>query len=486
MNQLNVELFGTPTLQLMDPVHGGIRLFDYEQLIIDQPLLQRLRYVRQNDVLYLVFPGATHTRFLHSIGCMHLAGNFYQSLIRSFLGKFSNNVVMEFSDQHKQSILYFYRCVRLAALLHDTGHLPFSHLLEGDANIQKILAHERTFESLWGNDEWKRYYSTKPRHIEHEHLSVRCAHALLSFAVRKAMLPVETPDVIAIMETTDAKTSDVFNTNAATLFSWFQSVGAPISKEDAGSHLLGILRKIISGELDVDKMDYLLRDSFFSGSKYGIYNVDHLLSTIRIGFDTELQHYGLAIEYKGLGALIDFIQSRYQLYTEVYNHKTVVGFKWLLNRAIDCAMQDEKIRLHVTSALSDIDEFEDFTESYFMEQFRCLAKAFPGCAAERILKRQKLTHLLTEEYTGYLNDADNKKNLRKVYGEIVTNDFMAKHSTISLTDYKGLEVLKYNPFQKRYKLKQIKDVTDYFEKFKTKTKFVHYYKDPGLTACVMK
>jgi HD superfamily phosphohydrolase len=74
----SLELFGTPSNLIMDPIHGGIQFFDHEKAVIDHPLFQRLRYVMQNDVLFLVFPGATHSRFQHCVGTMHLAGKVFK------------------------------------------------------------------------------------------------------------------------------------------------------------------------------------------------------------------------------------------------------------------------------------------------------------------------------------------------------------------------------------------------------------------------
>ena len=89
-------------------------------------------------------------------------------------------------------------------------------------------------------------------------------------------------------------------------------------------------KTLISGELDVDKMDYLLRDSFHSGCKYGIYNLDHLLSTIRFGALKNPPWLGLAITEKGVGALEDFVYSRFQLYQHLYRAPLKIADIFLL------------------------------------------------------------------------------------------------------------------------------------------------------------
>ena len=128
----DLELFGTPTRLIMDPIHGGIPLFEHELDAIDQPLFQRLRHIFQNDVSFLVFPGARHSRFEHSIGVAHVAGRYFQALIRRSLPSNLSSIPQE---PFASAVQYFNWCVRLAALLHDTGHSPFSHQFESRAHL---------------------------------------------------------------------------------------------------------------------------------------------------------------------------------------------------------------------------------------------------------------------------------------------------------------------------------------------------------------
>ena len=172
------ELFGAPTQLIMDPVHGGIPFFKHEKRVINHPLFQRLRHIKQNDMLFLVFPGATHSRFQHSIGTMHVAGKLMKNMIRVYLIESYHVRKKIVSKFQSEAISYIYFCLRLAALLHDTGHAPFSHAFESSPEIKKILNGKETFEKLWKGENWQKYYKKIPDIICHEHYSVRCAHKI--------------------------------------------------------------------------------------------------------------------------------------------------------------------------------------------------------------------------------------------------------------------------------------------------------------------
>ena len=109
---------GKPPQEIRDPIHGAIPVDDAEIAIIDHPFIQRLRGIRQLGFSHLPFPGATHTRYNHSLGVMHLAGRAFDACFRD--EPFSTPEVQQ-SYRH---------CLRLAALCHDSGHAPFSHAAE--------------------------------------------------------------------------------------------------------------------------------------------------------------------------------------------------------------------------------------------------------------------------------------------------------------------------------------------------------------------
>lgn len=264
----------------MDPVHGGIPFFEHEEHVIDHPLFQRLRFILQTDILFLVFPGATHTRFQHSMGSMHIAGRVFKSLVRSYLVDPKRAGAGRMSDRQRGAIQYFNACLRLAALLHDTGHGPFSHQFRDADVTRQILAEKSTFSALWPKNAWQLYYTAPPTVLSHEHYSVWCAHKILSDVLKDGFPNLHAADIIALLETTDCLPSKEFTEHAREFLPLFLRPGSDLSQLSDTTLVKAIqqfFRTLISGEIDVDKMDYLLRDSFFSGCQYGVYNLDHLL-----------------------------------------------------------------------------------------------------------------------------------------------------------------------------------------------------------------
>ena len=306
------EMFGHPSSILMDPVHEGVPLYSHERSCIDHVLFQRLRWIVQNDVTSFVFPGATHTRFQHSIGAMHIAGRLFQGVVQQHLSEKSRGTKFELDNTQRESITYLFYCLRLAALMHDTGHFPFSHQLERQEVFKKLISLEKTQSALWSDVE-EAYRPTQSKTIHHEHYSIRVAKQILS---ANDDLPVDANDVLSIMEDSHTQTSAAFAKASASLCSLLLKDPAAVSdlNQRSAEFIKKFLRTLISGELDVDKMDYLLRDSFFAGCHYGFYNLSRLISTIRIGFDfrdKDKPWIGMAITEKGVKDVEDMCYSRF-------------------------------------------------------------------------------------------------------------------------------------------------------------------------------
>ena len=176
------ELLGLRDRLIMDPVHGGIALSDIEVAVIDHPLIQRLRYICQNDILSLVFPGATHSRFLHSIGTMHVGHRIFSQLIENALAARlrQNEQRYELTDSQLDALHFFARVVRLACLLHDCGHSSFSHQFSRADSIRKLFADGKAAATLWEGLDTDRLFGSAPQKIVHEHFSVRCTIEIFS------------------------------------------------------------------------------------------------------------------------------------------------------------------------------------------------------------------------------------------------------------------------------------------------------------------
>lgn len=394
MNDYLYDLLGVRDRLIMDPVHGGITLFRHEVEVIDHPLFQRLRHICQNDILSWVFPGATHSRFLHSIGTLHVGGRMFQGLIEGALERFRALGILPLAAPHLEAIAHFGKLVRLACLLHDCGHSSFSHQFSQAAAIRGLLAQPGRFQRLWQGIDTRTLYDNPPDHLEHEHYSVRCAQEILG-SLSSPILRDLGPDVLALMETTRCEATPLLRRQAAAL--WPILTGDTTVPEDAGELCLQLFRHLVSGEVDADRADYMLRDGFHSSVTLGGFNLDHLLKNIHVGWSPSERWLGLGITHKGLGALEDFVYSRYQMYRKVYGHKTSIGFDWLLRQAIDEVLADPEACSFIDACLGDMRRFQTLTDNYFWEAFRRHAEANPDSCAADLVYRRRLRHVASAE-----------------------------------------------------------------------------------------
>ncbi|HJS48509.1 MAG TPA: HD domain-containing protein, partial [Gemmatimonadales bacterium] len=246
---------GVPEFEIIrDPLWDNIRLDRPTMAVVDTPALQRLRYVRQLGHAFLVYPGATHTRFEHALGAYHLARRAVQSLAE-------RGELARVPEEDRTAVL-------LAALLHDIGHYPFSHGLE-----------EAGFP-------------------HHEGLGV------------------------ARLEGEEL---------AARLAGW----GIPGLTARIGGLITGEphpLSGLISGSLDLDKIDYLSRDARMCGVPYGQVDVDRLLASLTL-VDTE-RGVEVGVHEKGVSALESLLFAKYQMYRNVYWHHAVRSATCMFKRAV--------------------------------------------------------------------------------------------------------------------------------------------------------
>lgn len=232
---------------------------------------------------------------------------------------------------------------------------------------------------------------------------------------------------------------------------------------------------MISGEIDVDKMDYLLRDSYFSGTKYGIYNQDHLLSTLRVGYNRDTGWVGIAVLEKGVVALEDFVYSRFQIYQNVWSHKAVVGAKIRLAEAISESMNSHTAQEYVNTALRKSSYFAQFTDHFFMEEFRKLAAKDPDSASSALLSRKKLRFLtrLQDPSDDAIEETRVKLQREHPSSEVVYRPVHIKFSKIPDRDFSEIKVLCRRADRRR-ELRLMSDRSDFFEKF-TKKVICNFY-----------
>lgn len=275
--------------RIRDPIHGSIELARAEMEVVDTPVFQRLRGIKQLGFTDLAFPGATHARYLHSVGAMHLAGRMFDALFPEARGR------LRPADRARLR-----RAARLALLLHDIGHAPASHASEIAMPPRSALA----LPGQYSADE-------RAQQATHEDYTVKLlVDSALRPVLDKSLADVGL-DALAI---------------AHLLSGRFPERAACFVVD--GVDYAPLLSQLASGEMDADRMDYLQRDAFFAGVAYGKFDQQWLLENLRAHVVND-QAY-LALTHRALFAFEDFLLSRYHMFVSVYFHYISVGFEAML------------------------------------------------------------------------------------------------------------------------------------------------------------
>jgi HD superfamily phosphohydrolase len=327
------------TRRIRENIHGTINVSAFEDLVIAHPMVQRLRRIRQLAFLQYVFPGASHSRFEHSLGVMHLAGIAWQKLyenqkaLQNSTRKYHEFEAIEKrlnSGQQSHGTLgptfavideifndeYILQALRLAALMHDLGHSPFSHSGEG-------------FMPTW--EQMRKASSEFPTYIA-KFIEEKCA----SFTAKgKRPEEFQVRHELYTLLAIDRVMKDIYSENpkikgCRVSAQDIASIIAPEIAPADGSPLLrygaqSLCHELVSGELDVDRMDYLLRDSRECGVVYGIFDESRILNSLAVYWDDDSKELHLAIHFSGLAAFEDYLRARHSMYLQLYFHKTSVA-----------------------------------------------------------------------------------------------------------------------------------------------------------------
>lgn len=269
------------TYEIRDPVHGFIKLNEWERDIINQPAFQRLRRIKQLAWTDMVYPGATHSRFEHSLGVMHVISGLFDAIRER-----QTNFLTEQLHYRESGFERLRALLRIAALLHDVGHGPFSHAAE----------------DIFPNDP-----KSGKAHVHEEYSA-----AIVKFELRDV---IENHPV----NRNHGLTAD----DVAAFF-----------LETSPSRDSVLWQDLLSSQMDGDRMDYLLRDAYHAGVNYGKYDLNRIMATVALLERPDKEGFALGIDEDGIHAAEGLILARYMMFTQLYFHKTRVIYDYHLVEAL--------------------------------------------------------------------------------------------------------------------------------------------------------
>jgi HD superfamily phosphohydrolase len=341
-------------VEIRDPIHGSIYYAEPEVAILDTAEYQRLRAIKQLGFSEMSFPGATHNRYLHSVGVAHMVGRVFDSIFR----------IYPFSKPSVKTRLR--QTVRLAALLHDVGHGPLSHTTETvmpQLSELKIKLYDE--ELKYGDAAHTVMY--KNRRANHEDYTIRYVTDS------------------NISKTIEANFSDIAPIYIACLID--KALHCPDDFFiDNGVDFRPILSQLVSSEIDADRMDYLERDSYFCGTNYGKIDSHWLIQNMT--FHRVEDKLYLALNRRALYSFDDFLISRHHMHLMVYGHHKSIIYEEMLNRYLtspDCTFK----------LPGNIDEYTLYNDYRLHEHLRSANNPW----AQRIAQRRPFKVLLEQHNT---------------------------------------------------------------------------------------
>ncbi len=406
-------------MEVRDPVHGSIHILKEEEPILKAEFFQRLRNIKQLGFSEYVFPGATHTRFIHSIGVMNIGNMAFDKLFR---GK----IITKDHLRVKQTF-------KLACLLHDIGHAPLSHSTESVMPNLSELKIPEMFLSVKDK--------SKDRQASHEDYTIK-AIADSSFA--ESFKEVEKTfgverRYIADLITGHTQTPEYFTLDKINYFP--------------------LLHQLVSSELDCDRMDYLLRDSYFCGVSYGSYDLDWLLDNLEPAITDGVATLG--ISERAVITFDDFLLSRYHMFVMVYFHYRAVCLEQLLIRYFKDAPEEYRIP-------ADIEEYIEHDDYHLMKILRNSKNKY----AQAVVKNQTPEKIFESFNAGQLGTLEEvQKYLEQINVEYIrcsSKGRLSKYYTADKGSSKSeytMKVVRTQKMSNSLKYLDINEATDLFQKF---------------------
>jgi HD superfamily phosphohydrolase len=353
---------------LKDIVHNYIEITYIEKQFIDNPKFQRLRFIGQNSLAYFTFPSNNSTRFLHSLGVMHLGGKMFKKALEnssehdftSFIGSAGElvtqtcrNLVLDFdkiqgewnsvlgnvsgfnfvlnqsvaiSQKDYVVINILWQSVRLACLMHDVGHFPISHVWEyAIDNYRKDYDKSASVEQ----------YGTQTKSILEDYKLLQTKYN--DIVVDDKNDTIENDGDIQLHEMMGLIQMDkIFGVSSSSEIASISKLCYRIAKDifikskatKAGKGVLGCLYTIISSDVDADRLDYCIRDAVCSGVELGAIDIDRIVNNLRIIYEDD--SFRIVLKSNAISAVEEFFHQRYQLYKYIIYHHNVVRYNGVI------------------------------------------------------------------------------------------------------------------------------------------------------------
>jgi len=414
-------------MEIRDVIHGSIEVTQAEERIIDSPFFQRLRNIKQLGFSENSYPGATHNRYIHSLGACHMARLAFENAFRGVKWKSKTGE-------------RFVATLRAAAMLHDIGHGPLSHTTEfampaiEDLELKSLACLPGKPCPFDGN-----------RQANHEDYTIKIVlQSSLTPILKKAFGPlgIEPIHIACLINENIACPDDFFEVD--------------------GIDYRPILNQMVSSEIDVDRMDYLSRDSYHSGTNYGKFDLEWMLSHL-----THHIHRGkcyLALDYKAIYTFDDFLISRYHMFLMVYFHHKSVIFDEMLARYLRSSECDYTIP-------SDVESYVFYDDYHLYTHLSRSTNSW----AKRIYHKRPYK-MLAEFHSGIPQGAENAREQKLLLEKIVTDlkakgvDYIVKTTTGELSKYfkkdgKAPIFVRYDNRYTPEKFIPLEECTDLFERY---------------------
>lgn len=363
--------------KIYDAVHGFIPFDEFEKELIDSLPFQRLHYIHQLGIAYLVYPGATHTRFEHSLGVMYLATLMFDKICKSVRPDVFHFVPRKGSTEY----LYWRRVLRMAALCHDLGHLPFSHVAE-----KELLG-------SCGHEEWT--------------LKIIESNYLLPVWEKLKGLPSYLQELTGRDLVEDIKKV---------------AIGEPKWKALTGESFNSwerVVSELITGDFfGADRIDYLLRDARSTGVVYGLFDYHQLIETLRIlpSADRGVNELQLGIDENGLESCEALLLARHFMHRRIYQYSSVKAYNFHLRRYMKANFKKKNLQtVDDFLGVSDIDLIAELTKAarnpsmaghkdarcIIFREHRFRAIALPQSMTEKEVKEFQKQEKIPEEEMGW-------------------------------------------------------------------------------------